>query len=158
MEMMITTKIRRCCLVVGLSSLLLAGCGGSDEKEEGPTGNVEGTVTMDGEPFTEGSVSFYNPDTGESGGGELGADGKFKLDSPIPVGKYQVSFLPPEPPQPDDEASAKKADELSKLIPEAYQDGNTSGFAEDVKEGPNSFEFKLSKTGPGKTDGGETPP
>jgi hypothetical protein len=123
------------------------GCGGGGGKEIGPTGEVEGTVKLDGEPLTEGSVAFYQESTGNTGGGELGPGGKFKFDIPTPVGGYRVSFQPPDPPQPDDEESGKLAS-VESNIPAGYQMGETSGEFAEVKEGPNTFTFELSKSGP----------
>ena len=150
--MILTTRVYRVCLVGCLFSLLVMGCG--DGNTKGPTGEVEGTVTLDGKPLTEGAVSFYHPESAESGGADLGDGGKFKLESPLPVGKYQVAFLPPEPPQPDDEASGKKAS-LNTGIHDGYQDGSTSGIVKEVKEGPNNFTFKLTKEGPSGTEADE---
>lgn len=156
---MLTTRLYRACLAGCLSSLLVMGCGG-DGKTKGPTGEVEGTVTMDGKPLTEGSITFYVVETGASVGAELGAGGKFKFDDPVPVGEYQVAFHPAEIPQPDHATSEKLARVSAKTtIPVAYQDESTSGIVADVKEGTNPpFEFKLLKKGPPRTAGSETPP
>lgn len=134
------------CTVLCLFSVVLVGCG-SGGKEIGPTGEVEGTVTMDGEPLAQGSVALYDQSTGNTGGGELGSGGKFKFTVPVPVGTYQVSFQPPDAPPPEDEA----ADELATsdtTIPEDYQSGETSEIVAEVKEGPNTFTFELVKSGP----------
>jgi hypothetical protein len=139
-----------------LLSCLFLGCGGGDDvREIGPTGEVEGTVNLDGEPLTGGSVAFYQESTGNGGGGELGPDGKFKFDVPTPVGTYLVAFQPPAPPQPNDEDSGKLA-RVESNIPEGYQAGDTSLVTAEVKEGPNTFTFKLTKTGP--TAGTNTAP
>lgn len=151
-----STRVSWACLAVCVSSLLAMGCDGGPEK--GPTGEVEGTVTMDGQPLTEGGVSFYHPETGGSGGAGLDASGKFKFESPVAVGTYQVSFQPPEPPPPDDVASGQLPS-ANDTFPDAYQDESRSGIVAEVKQGPNSFEFKLTKSGPSDTDaGGEMPP
>jgi len=123
------------------------GCGGGDEKDLGPTGEVEGTVTLDGQPLTEGSVAFYQESSGQTGGAQLGAEGKFKFATPIPVGEYQVSFQPPPLEAPDDPEAAKLASAPS-TIPEGYHLGSTSKIKADVKEGPNTFSFELKKRGP----------
>jgi hypothetical protein len=135
---------------------LFVGCGGGGS-ETGPTGEVEGTVTVAGEPLTEGSVAFYQAETGGSGGGALGPGGKFKFDIPVPVGIYQVSFRPPEAPQPDDEASGKLAN-VESDIHEGYQNGETSEIYATIKEGPNTFTFDLTKQGPAGGAGGEAAP
>lgn len=130
-----------------LLSCFLLGCGGGGGKEIGPTGEVEGTVTLDGEPLTAGSVAFYQVSTGNSGGGELGPDGKFKFTTPTPVGSYLVAFQPPAPPQPDDEQSGMLA-RVESNIHVGYQTGETSNLTAEVKEGPNAFTFALTKSGP----------
>ena len=145
---MFRTRVYRGYLFASLYSLIVMGCG--DGQTQSPTGEVEGTVTLDGEPLTEGGVSFYHSETGGTGGAELGAGGKFKLDLPLPVGEYQVSFVPPQPPQPDDEASGKKANDTS--IHDRYRDGSTSGIVKEIKEGPNNFTLELTKEGPPETE------
>jgi hypothetical protein len=143
-----SARISRSWSAYCLLSCLLLGCGGGDGvREIGPTGEVEGTVTLDGEPLTEGSVAFYQVSSGNTGGGDLGPGGKFKFDVPTPVGSYLVSFQPPAPPQPDDEDSGKLA-RVKSNIPEGYHAGDTSLVTAEVKEGPNTFTFELSKSGP----------
>ncbi len=124
--------------------LLTIGCGPSEEPV--PVGEVEGTITMNDEPLADGSISFYNPVTGDSVGGSI-ADGKFTFTQPVPAGTYQVAVQPPPPPQPDDQASGELAN-VGNIIPDGYLDGATSGIEASVKEGPNTFEFKLSEDGP----------
>ncbi|MEZ6132200.1 MAG: hypothetical protein R3C59_26365 [Planctomycetaceae bacterium] len=126
--------------------VLLPGCGGGG-KEIGPTGEVEGKVTLDGEPFAVGSVALYDKTTGNTGGGELSPGGTFKFAVPVPVGTYQVSFPMPEAPPPDDPAVDAAANKNTELH-QSYRNGETSGIVAEVKEGPNSFTFELKKTGP----------
>jgi len=126
-------------------SVVLLGCGGGTEI--GPTGEVEGTVTLDGEPLSEGSVAFYDQSTGNTGGGELGSGGKFICTVPVPVGTYQVSFQPQDAPAPGDVEADKLATANDK-IHDLYRSGETSEIVADVKEGPNTFTFELKKAGP----------
>lgn len=141
-------------LAVCLVAFVAAGCGGEDE---GPTGEVEGTVTLANKPLADANIQLVNPDTGAPFGGKI-TDGKFKLEDPVPVGTYKVAITPPEAPQPDDEASGKKATQLAKAIPLGYQDTNSSGLTAKVEEGPNKFEFKLLKKGPPRTADNAIPP
>jgi len=121
------------------------GCGGGG-KDIGPTGTVEGTVTLGGKPLTKGSIVFYDKGTGNSGGADLEADGKFKFTTPIPVGTYAVSFpaAAMSAPPPDDPEADKLANQGSG-VPVKYQDGNTSGITAEVKEQdePNTYTFEL---------------
>ncbi|MEO2016917.1 MAG: hypothetical protein ABGZ53_21375 [Fuerstiella sp.] len=130
-----------------LLPVLLLGCGGGGGKEIGPTGEVEGTVTLDGEPFSEGSVAFYDNSTGNTGGAELGSGGKFVCTVPVPVGSYQVSFLPLDELAPGDQEADELALENDK-VHDLYRSGETSEIAAEVKEGPNTFTFELKKAGP----------
>ena len=140
------TSVRSAFCLLCLLSVGILGCGGGG-KDIGPTGEVEGTVTMDGEPLAIGSVALYDESTGNTGGGELGPGGTFKFTVPVPVGTYQVSFQPPDAPPPEDKASDELATSDSS-IPEDYQSGETSEIVAEVKEGPNSFTFELLKSGP----------
>lgn len=131
-----------------LTALVLSfviGCG--DGVTVGPTGEVEGSVTLDGQPLTEGAVSLYDPSTGNSGGGELDAEGKFKFTQPVPVGKYRVSILPPEAPAPDDAMADMEATRNTTIHP-LYQNGDTSELTANVTEGQNTYTFALTKGGP----------
>lgn len=133
------------CLGTVTLPLMMVGCGGGPDV--GPTGEVEGKVLVDGQPLTEGSVSLYDKTTGNTGGGEVGADGTFKFTVPVPVGKYQVAVLPPDAPAPDD-PQADMAANQNAMIHDLYRSGETSEIVADVKEGPNSFTFELKKSGP----------
>ncbi|MCP4174178.1 MAG: hypothetical protein GY758_25785 [Fuerstiella sp.] len=134
------------CTALCLFSVVLVGCG-SGGKEIGPTGEVEGTVTVDGEPLAEGSVAFYNESTGNTGGAELGSGGKFVCAVPVPVGTYQVSFVPSAELAPGDQEADKRAVE-NDTIHDLYRSGETSEIAAEVKEGLNTFTFDLKKAGP----------
>lgn len=101
---------------------------------------------MDGEPFSEGTLAFYDKATGNTGGGELGSGGTFKFAVPVPVGTYQVSFAQPPAAAPDDPTADAEANKST--IHDGYCNGDTSGLVAEVKEGTNTFTFELKKTGP----------
>jgi hypothetical protein len=136
-------------------SLLTTGCG-SGNNQEGPTGEVEGTVTLNGEPLAGGGISFYDAETGNSVGGAI-VNGTFKFSESVPAGEYLVAVQPPPPPQPDDQASGELASVVD-VIPDGYKDGSTSGLVATVVEGPNSLDFKLSEDGPSQASGDEVTP
>lgn len=137
-------RINLGCCIASLFVFLSAGCG--ETKEEVTTYEVTGTVTMDSKPLTNATIAFQNPDTAATEAATLDAAGKFKLS--LPAGKYEVSFTPPAATQPTDEDTGKLATANETAIPDAYQVGNTSGEIREVKAGPNSFKFELSKSGP----------
>lgn len=135
------------------STLILAlalnsvGCGGGRKKASGPSGTVKGKVTYEGNPVTEGTVSFMSQ-SGASGTGQLGAGGVFTIQSAeggLPVGTYAVGIRAPlvedkgdgtSPPQ----MVLKKMDNL----PEKYAIPETSGLTAEVKEGANDFTFQMT--------------
>lgn len=142
-------------LVVGLFAVLAIGCGTGNVDE--PTGEVEGVVTLNGQPLPEGGVSFYDETTGNSAGGPI-ENGKFVIADPVKAGNYKVAIHPPEPAQPDDEAAGEQATADAALIPDGYQDESASGFTATVVEGPNSFEFALSGEGPPRSADDDSAP
>lgn len=146
-------RLRQFCFGASIASLLLVGCS-SGKKDVGPTGDVSGTVTMDGKPLTTGTVVFTNYETGSTGAGTLDDAGKFTLKNPLAVGKYKISFEPPAASQPEDATAIKDARKAAESIPLGYQSATSSGENREVKEGENSFEFKLRKSGPPGSAGG----
>lgn len=151
-----STRLTVDCLYLSLVlCVFVSGCG--KDSSQGPTGSVTGTVTIDGKPLTSGSVEFFRKDGGASDSAKVDDKGQFKIES-LPVGEYQVSFHPPQAPQPEDEATGKLASKPT-LIHVGYQDASSSGETRKVTEGENSFEFKLRKQGPPRTgSSGMTPP
>lgn len=90
--------------VIGVvaSSALLMGCGGSDFS----TADVSGTVTLNGQPVTGGTIMLTPIATGDSklpgkgAAGRVQKDGSFVLttyeegDGAI-IGKHSLSYIPP---------------------------------------------------------------
>ncbi|WDI42974.1 hypothetical protein [Bremerella sp. P1] len=78
-------------LVVSVSTLLLAGCGGTADPLNRQA--VTGEVTLSNQPLDTGSISFDPQDrtTGRPGGATI-LDGKFALDRQrgLPPGTYTV--------------------------------------------------------------------
>lgn len=88
--------------------LILGGCGrASYMKDVAP---VTGFVTLDGQPVTEGYVTFTpqvsegsDPlDSGKAASGTIGSDGKFVLttysnEDGAVVGHHKVTFFRPDP-------------------------------------------------------------
>jgi hypothetical protein len=81
-------NLRAVCRGVSLLALLvLAGCGDADSMAE-----VTGTVRVDGEPMSEGSITLVpaNGD-GPTAGGQI-KDGKYSVRSPKGVMKVSISM------------------------------------------------------------------
>lgn len=85
--------------VLGLSLLLVAGCGSGGKL------SVTGKVTSNGAPVTAGSVTFFpiaaeGNTPGKPASGNIQADGTYKLGTDgegdgAPAGRYRVSYSAP---------------------------------------------------------------
>src|SRR5687768_5614714 len=91
-------SFRRTDVVASLTlvvAAVVAGCGGG-----GNTSSVTGKVVANGQPVTEGSITFMPVDgkAGQPAGGEVQADGSFKMKTEnkegAVVGKHTVSYTP----------------------------------------------------------------
>jgi len=123
-------------------ALGICGCGGDNEDEEA-VGDVSGTVTVAGEPLTEGSIAFINTDTGRSGAGKIGADGTYSV-ADLLVDKYHVLIMPPPMPPPMIDKRAPLPD-LSGF-PMNYRTEQMSNLTAEVAEGINEgvdFDLQL---------------
>jgi hypothetical protein len=132
-------------LVVVIS--LAAVCLGCQGKRGGPTGSINGKVTLEGKPAPAGTVVQFISNVGAATG-TLAPDGTF-VTMGVPVGSYKVSLVsaaanefPSDPkaamemslkgPPPDAGSGASK-------VPAKYLSAETSGVSFEVKEGPNDF-------------------
>jgi len=125
-------------------TVAIAGCG----DPRGPTGTVSGQVTFEGQPVTEGMVSYVS-DEGHGASGQLDSAGNYTLvtvDGPgVPVGNYKVAIRPPLAEEPDELPIdyVPPDEEEYPNIPSKYRSPSTSGFTAAVKEGDNSFDFDM---------------
>ena len=129
----------RCLLVIAIA---LAGCGKDTGPEHHP---VSGVVKYKGEPVTEGSVQFSNPEFG-SGSGQLGEGGAYEIEGGLVAGSYKVMIVAPTPNTVPDasnpQGAMRKAPE-AKNIPRKYRNASTSGFTAEVVAGENTFPFEM---------------
>lgn len=147
-----------------LAALLLAGCGGSRGPDVVPAG---GTVTYEGKPLANASVSF-TPASGRPAVGTTDAQGKFTLrtgtqDGAV-IGTHKVSIyavdgqvkLPDNLPDPEadpegyhtavEEFMNENPPSTTLVIPQRYTRPVTSGLTFDVTSGgENQFEVTLTK-------------
>jgi hypothetical protein len=94
-------SFRRAYLFLAICALLTLGCGkGNDAIPD--TVPVSGKVTVDGQPVTEGQVSFLPFDkeqiTGAQCTGKIDASGGYVMytggKSGVPAGRYKVTITP----------------------------------------------------------------
>jgi hypothetical protein len=133
-----------CCLALGLS--VLAGCAAADRAE------VSGSVTVDGEPVKEGSISF-EPAPGNKGpqAGAIIKDGKYHIPAasgPAP-GKNVVKLLAFRETERQVQDPTGKPGALTRqrvpLFPEEYNSQST--LFREVQPGSNTFDFHVELKG-----------
>ncbi|NLX95633.1 MAG: hypothetical protein GXY83_05605 [Rhodopirellula sp.] len=121
-----------------LFAIALSGCGG----ERSPSGDVTGTVTLNGQPLSAGEIIFFKEIGVPAAKAKLEPSGAFRLDTGIPVGDYRVAIQPPAEAPPTTE-SAANADATPAALPPKYLSETTSELTATVKEGANTFAFEL---------------
>ncbi len=153
-----------CAILVVVGLVLCIGCsdGGG---YSGPSGTVDGTVTLGGDPVPQGCRVTFISEAGFVASGEVGAAGAYTLSvigkdgsksSEVPVATYQVSVSEPAS-EGGSEADYDAAMEASaagegqaeaeqaeaEVIPAKYQSAGTSELSFEVKEGPNPINIEL---------------
>ncbi|MBW3542412.1 MAG: hypothetical protein KY476_19275 [Planctomycetes bacterium] len=131
-------------LMVALGLLLMCGCGGRDP-DRPATAPVTGTVTYNGKPLTEGTVTFVPQAKGNPATGQIGPNGRFTLttyetnDGAV-VGFHVVTVqVFAEGALPGMEAETSDAPS----IPAKYEDPATSDLLVEVKGEPNNIPLEL---------------
>jgi len=117
--------------------VFLVGCGGE------PSASVSGKVTYKGSPVTAGSISFLLKGKGITQDAKLDATGAFTMAESLPIGTYQVVYVPPTP-EPQDPTKPRKVETAPVAVPTKYRDEKTSGIAVEILNGKNEIpiEFK----------------
>ncbi|WP_153558308.1 carboxypeptidase-like regulatory domain-containing protein [Roseimaritima sediminicola] len=152
---------------LGLALLAQVGCGGPGNP---PTYPVIGTLTQDGKPVADATVSFVSLDTNQSSVGRTDASGNFQLttfesnDGAVP-GEYKVRVFKFEPTEElvatevvssvgDDEMEEMPSDYTDpgasrepaapkNLLPEIYNSVERTPLKATVTEGDNKIDLSL---------------
>lgn len=129
-------------LLIVFCCLPLLGCSGGAS-----TGTVSGKVMVDGQPVTEGTISF-NPVDGESptSGGSI-KDGAYSVPN-VPAVAQKVVISAPKvtgsrPAYPND-PNSPQIKTTAETLPKKYSDPALTELTLDVKAGNNSKDFTLS--------------
>jgi len=130
-------RVRRVFVGLVLGALMAAGCDGSK------LADVSGTVTFDGTPVEEGTITFIPADgQGQTAGGPI-KDGKYSAQ--VPVGTMKVSISYPK-------AVGKKKLYNTPNSPEGtiWKEGLPARYNEqtelvlEVKSGRNTKDWELT--------------
>jgi hypothetical protein len=128
---------------LGLVFLTIAATGCSRR------GQISGTVKLEDQPLTGGTVSFIFPDQTMRSGG-IGPDGAYRVDD-VPVGTAKVtvrthSRVPPGLTAPKGVPSPPGAKEQPAMvaIPKRYGDPDRSNLTCDVRGGEQTFNIPLT--------------
>lgn len=108
---------------------------------------ASGTVTLDGQPLPDGTVTFFDGNGGSAGVGII-SNGQFTVSEAsssegIQPGSYTVAVQSWE----QEPGAVTEAGEIvvegKSRIPEKYNSSETSGLTAEVGAGENSFTFEL---------------
>lgn len=133
-------------LALAVALVTMSGCGGG----VGPTVEVVGTVTYEGEPAEDAEVTFF-PEQGRPARGVTDVSGKFVLstfesgDGAVP-GKHVITITeyyeePPPFPGTSEDGAPKP---LDSRFPEKYGDPETTPLEREVEPGGvNQFDLKI---------------
>jgi hypothetical protein len=109
---------------------------------------VTGTVRLDGQLLTKGSIALAPIDgtPGPGGGGSIDKDGKFEIKRGLQPGKYRVEIrstitLSRQVRNPT--IPSELVDEEVSVIPEEYNNNTKSNETREVRPGSNVFNFDL---------------
>lgn len=127
-------------LAACLSLLIASGC----YRNSTPITGVTGTVSINGEPLTQGVVGFMTED-GFGSSTRVNPDGTYLMRSHlgkgIPHGVYMVTVSPSEEMLEGPDSPQKR--ELLSKYPEKYQQFETTPLRCEVREESVQFEIQL---------------
>jgi hypothetical protein len=132
-------RIRAGLALVALAALSAAGC-------NSPNGSVTGEVTYDGQPVTDGTITFTP------------ADGKGSVaGGPVAQGRYRVQNVPPGPKVVQIEAVkevpfARSSEEMAKRAAENKAKGDGSGLIDPADVIPPNAEGNNAKVNVARGD------
>ena len=132
-----------------LFGVFATGCGSG-----GPTmGRVSGTVKVDGQPLTKGTVTFIATDgKNPNATGAIDSGGRYTLQTTEPgdgavVGSYKVAISDADSNALNTAMPGMPAPVQKSAIAKIYLDGNTSGLTATVESGSNTKDFDLKGAG-----------
>ena len=138
------TRSRLLLVVVLFVSLTAVGCG-STNTDLPPTAPVTGKVTYQGQPVSNGLVTFHPANGSKPASGQTGKNGEFTLstferEDGAVFGKHKVTIKAYQEGQ---DVSLVPADKLTYAVPKKYVDEATTSLEVEVKKGSNDIALEL---------------
>lgn len=138
------TGSRSLLAVILFVCLTAIGCGGTNTDLPSTT-PVTGKVTYQGQPVSNGLVTFHPSDGSKPASGQTGKNGDFTLstfergDGAV-FGKHKVTIVAyPE----GQDVSIVPADKLTYTVPKKYVNEATTSLEVEVKKGSNDIALEL---------------
>jgi len=116
-------------------------------------GRVSGTVKIDGQPLTKGTVTFIATDgKNPNATGAIDSSGGYTLQTTEPgdgavVGSYKVAISDADSEAMNTAVPGMPPPVQKSAIPKSYLNANTSGLTATVEAGRNTKDFELKKAG-----------
>lgn len=139
-------------LIVGLVAVI--GMAGSGCRKH--SASVAGDVTLDGRPLATGVVSFTPSATGASAYANIGADGRYSLQTGAEAGLEPGSYRVTVAANATAEQAAAMGIKIGRegimplLTPARYADVSTTPLVVDVKAGSQEIDLALEPDARGK--------
>lgn len=148
---MSTARGRSALILAGVAALAVcqAGCGKH-------SASVSGSVTLDGKPLATGVVNFTPAATGASAYANIGADGRYALqtgaEAGLEPGSYKVTVAANATPEQAAAMGIKIGREgiMPLLTPPRYADVSSTPLVVDVKAGRQEIDLALEADKGGK--------
>jgi hypothetical protein len=149
---MSTARVRSALILAGVAAIALGetGCGKH-------AASVSGDVTLDGKPLSTGVVNFTPAATGASAYANIGADGRYSLQTGAEAGLEPGSYRVTVAANATAEQAAAMGIRIGRdgimplLTPPRYADVSTTPLVVDVKAGRQEIDLALEADTPGKT-------
>lgn len=148
---MSTARGRSALILAGVAALAVcqAGCGKH-------SASVSGNVTLDGKPLATGVVNFTPAATGASAYANIGADGRYALqtgaEAGLEPGSYKVTVAANATPEQAAAMGIKVGRDgiMPLLTPPRYADVSSTPLVVDVKAGRQEIDLALEADKGGK--------
>ena len=111
------------------------------------TGKVQGKVSFEGNPVTEGLITFLNPKEGGAAEAEINKDGTYAVKVGVVVGDYLVVITPHTVLMDTDPGKSPPApvEKPAPNIPQRYRQQGSTTLKAKVAEGMNTIDFEMTK-------------